>query len=171
MGLIYAILNLRVHLLLAYFNSFHTFPTCTFETTATSGTKCIPERVVDAWDAKNKWKQLLAKSVSTAIIPLKKVRERYNRNYDARLRQRREKIEKSDYFYLRVECHDGNEHRHNLASFSAGPYLVLDVDGKTVALAREDKTFERVSRDRVTFAPTPQTNEELQRNVRPMIVE
>lgn len=73
--------------------------------------------------------------------------------------------------YLGFERGDGNEHRHKLAAAAAGFYPVLVVEGKHLLLEREDTTVYCFSRDHVIYAPILRTKNELQRAVRPMIVE
>lgn len=136
-----------------------------------SALKAFPKEYSAPQGAKNKCKRWLAKSLGKVSARLNKAQKRYKRNFDAKLCKQREKIEKGDYVYFGVERPDGNRHRHKLAAVAAEPYLVLDVERKTVALEREDKAVDRVSRNRVTHAPTPRTKEKLQRVVRPMIVE
>ena len=122
-------------------------------------------------EARIKWKEWLEKALSGAKNRLMKAQQRYKRNYDARLRKQNETIKKNDHVYLRVERRDENEHRHKLAAVAEGPFKVMETHDKTVVIERNDKTIERVSRDRVALAPTPKTLEELQNVVRPMTDE
>ena len=58
-----------------------------------------------------------------------------------------------------------------MAALAEGPFKVLETKGKTVVIEREDKTIERVSRDRVVYAPKPRTVQEIQQAVQPLTDE
>ena len=119
-------------------------------------------------ESRDKWKAWLTKTLKEAKDKLNKAQERYKRNYDKRLRKQREEVKKDNHVYLRVERRDETQTRHKLAAVAEGPFTVISAKGNTVLIERNDKTVERVSRDRVTLAPPKRTAEEIQEVVRPL---
>ena len=69
---------------------------------------------------------------------------------------------------MRVERRDESLTRHKLAAVAEGPLKVITATRKTIVIERPDKKVERVSRDRVTLAPSQRTAEGIQEFIRPM---
>ena len=84
---------------------------------------------------------------------LRKEQARYKRNFDARLRKPKYDIPSGSYVFLK-EQGTASEPKHKLAQVAIGSYQVRSSDQHTVVIAIGDQE-ERVSRDRVEFAPSP----------------
>ena len=104
-------------------------------------------------------------------MQLDKAQARCKRDYDKRLRRRRETTKKGDSVFQRVERHDENQTRHKLAAVAEGLFPVDGVKGHTVVIVRPDATVERASRDRVVLAPEPLKAAQSQEVTRPLADE
>ena len=94
--------------------------------------------------------------MSTAKVELEKRQARYKNNLDNRIGTPKEDIAVECHVFIRKDYFNPKkERRHKLSPVVTGPYLVRHVDKHTVVLEIEDKTRERVSRDRVVLAPSP----------------
>ncbi|CAN8069270.1 unnamed protein product [Agarophyton chilense] len=91
-----------------------------------------------------------------AAKELSKTQARYKRNYDARRRRGNPAVRVGSHVFVRVERPDKQEEsRHKLLPIAAGPFKVVDLDENTVVI-KTGEYVERVSHDRVEFAPDPQ---------------
>ncbi len=124
-----------------------------------------------ALESNDKWRAWLSKTLAEAKGKLAQAQARYKRNYDKRLRRHRERIQKDDTVFLRVERRDESLSRHKLAAVAEGPFVVDSVKGNTVVILRSDGSVERVSRDRVTLAPTQISASAAREIVRPLTDE
>ena len=94
--------------------------------------------------------------MSTAKVELEKRQARYKKNFDNRIGTRKDDIVVGCNVFIRKDSFNPKkERKHKLSSVVTGPYLVRQVDKHTVVIEIEDKTRERVSKDRVVLAPSP----------------
>lgn len=104
-------------------------------------------------ELKRRWKHWIQDTLKKTKDRLEKVQVRYKKKYDA--------IHEDDYVHLRVERKNPKEHRHKLAPIAEGRYKVTNVDDKTVAIEKTDRSVENVSRSRVLIVTKPQTENEV----------
>jgi len=100
-------------------------------------------------ETKEDYARRLGIAIGKARNSLLRTQQRYKRNFDARVRKTRA-FKEGDHVFL--ELNDGAKKRSKLQFEAAGPFRVLSTDSNTVVIQRGD-VVERVSRNRVTFAP------------------
>ena len=108
----------------------------------------------DTRSFRSRWINWLSSLVSTAKGELAKTQARYKRNFDARLRLPVQEIRKGLFVFVRRDHTPRTESRHKLAPVADGPFEVLEANSDTVVVKTGDDV-ERISRDRVELAPTP----------------
>ena len=109
---------------------------------------------LSASELRLRWKQRLEALINTASAGLRRTQRRYKRNFDRRLRNSNEDPKPGSYVFLRKEHYNTTESRHKLAPIATGPHKVVSLEGRTLVIQIGDRQ-ERVSRDRVSLAPTP----------------
>ena len=130
--------------------------------------KPIPSREEPTGNFKRKWKHWLVDTMKKTKERLDKAKARYEKNYDARLRNQSEVIHEDDYVFLRVERKNPKDHRHKLAPVAEGPFQVTKVDGNTVNIEKAVRSVETVSRSRVVLAPKPASEDEVEKFLKPI---
>ena len=91
-------------------------------------------------------------SIAKARAGLAKTQARYKRDFDKRVRRANRGLHTGDYVYL--DPSDGSKKLGKLQSPAVGPYRVVSNDKRTLVIDR-DGIIERVSADRVVYAPPP----------------
>ena len=92
-------------------------------------------------------------AIRDATTALRATQERYKRDFDKRVRKTNRKLRANDYVYL--DPTSGNETQPKLQTPAVGPFRVIANDKRTVIIDR-DGNVERVSADRVVYAPRPE---------------
>ena len=125
-------------------------PPLSFEAEPTVG------KIGTATQYHTKWRVWLSALMSTAKVELEKCQARYKKNFDNRIGTPKDDIVVGCRVFVRKDYFNPKkERKHKLSPVVTGPYLVRQVDKHTVVIQIEDKTRERVSKDRVVLAPSP----------------
>ena len=125
-------------------------PPLSFEAEPTVG------KIGTAAQYNTKWRVWLSALMSAAKVELEKRQARYKNNFDNRIGTPRDDIVVGCHVFVRkVYFNPKKKRKHKLSPVVTGPYLVLQVVKHTVVIEIEDKTRERVSKDRVVLAPSP----------------
>ena len=103
-------------------------------------------------DAKADFIRRIENAIANAGENLRRVQERYKADFDSRVRRVNAKIAPGDYVY--VDVTDGSRKLAKLETPAKGPYRVVSNDTRTMVIDR-DGVIERVSADRVVYAPPP----------------
>lgn len=85
---------------------------------------------------------------------LRKEQAHYKRNVDARLHKPRYLIPVVSFVFVSKEKETADEPKHKLARVATAPYQIIEVAKDIVMITRGDER-ERISRERVEFAPSP----------------
>ena len=128
----------------------------------------IPHVVNPRVEDHNKWLQNLKVRISAARQQLGKAQQVYKRNYDRRLRKRRQQFKVNGFVFLRREPGEtvpGGSHK--LTPVATGPFRVAEVKEKTAVILRPQQgrrhaLKEEVSLDRLEPAPPPRGTSEPQ---------
>ena len=103
-----------------------------------------------------KWRVWLSALMSTAKVELEKRQARYKKNFDNRIGTPKDDIVVGYHVFIRKDYFNPTkEYNHKLSPVVTGPYLVRQVDKHTVVIEIEDKTRERVSKERIVLTPSP----------------
>ena len=103
-------------------------------------------------DIRHDFIKRLDASMLKANESLRRVQDRYKRDFDKRVRRTRHTLKAGDFVFL--DPTDGSKKLGKLKSPAIGPYRVLVNDKRTLIIDR-DGIVERVSADRCVFAPRP----------------
>ena len=117
----------------------------------------LPDDVGHA-EHRERWRSRLSALMSTATVTLRSTQHRYKRNFESRIRMPKSDPLAGDYVFIRKDHHARHEPKHKLSPIANGPYRVIDADDKTLNVAIGQR-HERMSRDRVEWAPTPLPDE------------
>ena len=98
--------------------------------------------------------QRLRDSIDRARSHMDKAQARYKRDFDRRVRRVTHRPKVGSHVYL--DPFDGTKKRSKLQHTVEGPYKVLEIDNRTIVIQRGE-VVERVSADRTTPAPQPNT--------------
>lgn len=106
-------------------------------------------------EAKFRWLNLLNTLLLTQKVVSAKARDRYKRNFDARLRSISHHPVVGGYVYLRRNYATAERGAtRKLAPSANGPYVVRELRDTHVVIQRGD-SLERASLDRIAPAPAP----------------
>ena len=111
------------------------------------------DRPLPPQEVRLKFVRRLDTALRNATNALQATQERYKRDFDKRVRKTNRRLRANDYVYL--DPTSGNEKQPKLQSPAVGPYRVIANDKRTVIIDR-DGDVERVSADRVVYAPRPE---------------
>lgn len=129
-----------------------------------SRTPSDPDRLGDEGETIKKackgtedWVVKLSATVARARVELRKEQVRYKNNFDRRLRRGNPKINGAHYVFQDTQKEKGKK---MIVGHTECPFLVLNLTTRTFFSPR-DYLVERVNRDRVRWAATPNTTEAL----------
>ena len=98
---------------------------------------------------------LVIRLMLTAKVELEKSQLRYKKNFDNRIGKPKYDIFVGyQVFVLKDYFNPKKERKDKLSPVVTGPYLVREFDQNAVVIEIEDKTRERVSKDRLVQAPS-----------------
>ena len=117
----------------------------------------LPEAVNHA-EYRERWRSRLSALMDTATVALRSTQQRYKRNFDRRMRLPKQDPLPGEYVFIRKDHRARHEPKHKLSPIATGPYRVIDADDKTLVVEMGQR-HERVSRDRVEWAPPPPPDE------------